>query len=195
VLAKGNYELFETLHRHRILVLGSRHSFMWLKAGLGDITVRTSPHHAKRRSLKGGWFLLVDFRNHAKFKDMQHLFLENGDRYRVLLLPNGLPSDNDLQKRVVATRTSIAREELEKYVEHLAQSEFRKQRPGGRTTAVEANPPIANFNRLTVDQVIRRLRRRGLEELLRAREYERVHKNRKTLLRAIDELLEQKKAT
>jgi hypothetical protein len=46
--------------------------------------------------------------------------------------------------------------------------------------------PIDDYDRLTVDEVRRRLRTLGPAEIRRVRSYERRHKNRSTLLEALD---------
>jgi hypothetical protein len=64
-----------------------------------------------------GKYFLVDFKDDPNFRDMPHLFLEKGERYQEFLLPSGLPTKLDPQKRLVVTRKTIAREELEDYLQ------------------------------------------------------------------------------
>jgi hypothetical protein len=119
VLEKGRYELFETNHHHRILVLNQTEWFAWVQGQQGDILVLSDSDHQKARTLQQGQFYLVDFRDDPKFKDMPHLFLQDGDRYQELMLPNGLPTEQDRQKRVVKTDETLPREELEEYLRQL----------------------------------------------------------------------------
>jgi hypothetical protein len=51
---------------------------------------------------------------------MPHLFLQKGDKYKEFLVPNGLPTEDDPQKRFVVTRNSLSQEELEHYLKHPA---------------------------------------------------------------------------
>jgi hypothetical protein len=138
VLEKGRYELFETNHHHRILVLNQKEWFAWVEGQQGDILVLSDSDHQKVRTLQQGQFYLVDFRDDPKFKDMPHLFLQDGDRYQELMLPNGLPTEQDRQKRVVKTDETLSREELEEYLKHPAPAgpgEERMERPGGGSMA------------------------------------------------------------
>jgi hypothetical protein len=133
VREKGHYELFETNHHHRILVLNNRQWFAWVQGQQGDILVLTDSDHQKARTLQQGQFYLVDFEDDPKYKDMPHLFLQDGDRYQELMLPNGLPTEQDRQKRVVKTDEPLPREKLEGYLKHPAPAgpgEERVGRPG-----------------------------------------------------------------
>ncbi len=49
--------------------------------------------------------------------------------------------------------------------------------------------PIKDYQHLTVDQVTRRLKGRSHQQLEKIKEYERDHKNRKTLMEQIDRRL------
>jgi hypothetical protein len=138
VREKGRYELFETNHHHRILVLNNRQWFAWVRGQQGDILVLTDSDHQKARTLQQGQFYLVDFEDDPKYKDMPHLFLQDGDRYQELMLPNGLPTEQDRQKRVVKTDQTLPREKLEEYLKHPAPAgpgEARMGRPGGGSMA------------------------------------------------------------
>jgi hypothetical protein len=57
-------------------------------------------------------------------------------------------------------------------------------------TANEREVPLPGFNEITVEQAERRLRRLSPEKLRRVRAYELAVKRRKTVLAAIDRLLE-----
>jgi glycogen synthase len=56
-------------------------------------------------------------------------------------------------------------------------------------TGVDREVPVPGFNELTVEQAAKRLRRLPPDKLRRVRAYELAHKNRKTVLAAIDPLL------
>lgn len=57
--------------------------------------------------------------------------------------------------------------------------------------ANEREVPLPGFNEITVEQAEKRLRRLSPEKLRRVRAYEAAVKKRKTVLAAIDRLLEQ----
>lgn len=120
IIDKGRYELFKSSHRHRILVLGGRKWFALIRGQQGQLIVRSDSNHVKSETLQQGRYYYVDFRNDPKFEDQPHLFLQKGERYRELVLPNGLPTNADPQKRIVLTRKSIAAAELERYLRRPA---------------------------------------------------------------------------
>ena len=55
-----------------------------------------------------------------------------------------------------------------------------------RATAPERSLPIANYEELTAEQVLRRLDRLSLSELRRVRRHEARHKKRKGILEELD---------
>lgn len=114
---RGRYELVEDEHGHRFLVLGRRW-YAWVEGQKSPILVRTDSDHRKERVLRRGNFLHVDFKNEPKFRDVPHLFLENGDEYEELLLPNGLPTGTDPQKRLVVPHKALSKKELEDRLGH-----------------------------------------------------------------------------
>jgi hypothetical protein len=120
IIAQGTYELFETNHHHQILTLDGRHWFALVRGQKSDILVRSDADHIKDHTIQQGRFYLVDFDQDPKFSDMPHLFLEADGHYEEWLLPNGLPTDRDPQKRVVLTNDMLSKQELEGYLRHPA---------------------------------------------------------------------------
>jgi len=123
IMSEGSYELLETINGNEILRLEEEGGSRWfavVRGQKGDIIVRSDADHVKRRTIARGRFYLVDFVDDPKFKDMPHLFLERDGGYLEWLLPNGLPSEADPQKRVVLTDEVLDREELEYYLRHPA---------------------------------------------------------------------------
>jgi hypothetical protein len=116
----GRYSLFEDQHGHRFLVLNGERWYVWIEAQKSPILVRTDSDHKKKRDIQHGKFFLVDFKDDPKFKDMPHLFLQKGNAYQEFLVPNGLPTDRDPQKRFVVTRHTLPKKELEAYLKHPA---------------------------------------------------------------------------
>jgi hypothetical protein len=132
----GRYALMQDAHGHRFLVLNDERWFVWIEGQKSPLIVRTGPGHEKLRSVRRGKFYLVDFEDDPNFRDMPHLFLQSGERYREFLLPNGLPDDRDPQKRFVVTRHFIAKRELERYlVAGSAGSSRRAARGASRRAA------------------------------------------------------------
>jgi hypothetical protein len=111
----GRYELVEDEHGHRFLVLGKRW-YVWIKGRKSPILVRTDSGHRRQRVLQRGRYLHVDFEDDPKFRDMPHVFLEKGDQYEELVLPNGFPTLADPQKRLVVSRKTLPKSELDDYL-------------------------------------------------------------------------------
>ncbi len=141
ILDKGRYELFKSAHRHRILVLGGRKWFALIRGQRGQLIVRTDSDHEKTETLQRGRYYYVDFRKDPKFEDLPHLFLQKGERYQELILPNGQPTRTDPQKIIVSTRKSLPAAELERYLRHPAPSgpgDARRRTRARRTTTRRA---------------------------------------------------------
>ena len=79
IISRGRYELFEDEHGHRFVALGGRRAYAWIEGQKSPLLVRTGSNHRKQRVLQR--------------RDMPHLFLESGEEYQELVLPNGLPTD------------------------------------------------------------------------------------------------------
>lgn len=286
---RGDYELFLTEHQNRILALDGEKFFAWVETQQGDLLVRSNPGHRKERTLRRGRFYFADFEHEPKFKDMPHLFLQRDDRFEELMLPNGLPTENDPQKKIVKVDETLGVNEVESFVERpeksgeekraeassaverpsrgegaslggepvaeRRESEFRRpeitgggqavqsreafdredvrregmesaspalqplggaqteamrdegaeRKPFGTAqpererrepsrafgqTGAHADLPIENFNELSVKVARKRLDGLSRHELRRLREFEEGHKNRKTMLEAIDRRLD-----
>ena len=120
VQRRGRYSLFETPRQNRILVLGQDQWFAWVGGQQGDILVRSDREHERDRTLQEGEFYLVEFEDDPDFTDVPHLFLEKNGEFVEVILPNGLPTDSDSQKRVVGTEKTISRDKLTQRVSTAA---------------------------------------------------------------------------
>jgi hypothetical protein len=110
---KGDYELFETTRGHRILVLNGERWFAWVEGQQGELLVHSASDHEKDHTIQEGQFYLADFQDDPKFQNNQpHLFLQKGDEFQELIIPNGLPTGQDHQKKVVSTGDTMPRDEL-----------------------------------------------------------------------------------
>ncbi len=114
----GNYELFETTHGNRILVLNGERWFAWVEGQRGEILVLTDSDHEKDHTIQEGQFYLADFEDDPKFQDNPHLFLERDGNFQELIVPNGLPTEHDNQKKVVSTDETAGKDELKEHLEH-----------------------------------------------------------------------------
>ena len=114
---KGHYELFETTNGNHILVLNGERWFAWVEGQQGEILVHTDSDHEKDHMIQEGQFYLADFEDDPKFQDNPHLFLQKEDRFEEAILPNSLPTEQDKQKKIVATDETVAQDELTDYLE------------------------------------------------------------------------------
>ncbi len=114
---RGRYELFKTTRGHRILVLNDERWFAWVEGQRGEILVRSDPDHEKDHTIQEGEFYLVDFEDDPNYQDNPHLFLQKGDRFEEMIVPNGLPTDEDHQKRIVGAGKTVPQDELTSYLE------------------------------------------------------------------------------
>lgn len=96
-----------------------------------------------------------------------------------MVIPNGLPTRSDHQKRVVWTGNSIKRDELEQYLKEPTPA-------GSGEAAADDDLPIKGYDELTAAQIAEQLDDLSIEELAQVRRYEQQHKARKTVLEAID---------
>lgn len=126
---RGRYELFLTARDHRILVLNDERWYAWVEGDRGELLVRSDADHERRESIEGGRFFLVDFEDDPQFKDMPHLFLQKDDRYQEMMVPDGLPTEQDRQKKIVRTEHTIAKGDLEAYLEHSEDADAARKRP------------------------------------------------------------------
>jgi len=118
IKAQGQYELFETTHHHKVLVLDKKQWFAAVKGQQGDILVKSDEEHEKDHTLQHGKFFIADFKDDPKFNDVTHLFLEKGENYQEIVLPNGLPTNRNTQKKIVWTDETMPKDDLEYYLDH-----------------------------------------------------------------------------
>lgn len=182
----GRYALFETPRENRILTLGSDLWFAWVKGDQGDILVRSDEDHERARTLQEGEYYLVDFQADPSFTDVPHLFLERDDHFQELILPNGLPTPDDTQRRVVETEKTMERDELERNLAGSTRPEISEE---GVTISSDRELPIPDFDELSVRGAKPRLDDLNADELRRLRSYEAENKKRKTLIHEIDRRL------
>ena len=187
VQRRGRYALFETPRQNRILVLGQDQWFAWVGGQQGDILVRSDRDHERDRTLQEGEFYLVDFENDPDFTDMQHLFLEKNGDFVEVILPNGLPTDNDSQKRVVGTEKTISRDKLTRHVATAGTT--GESLAAERKGSFDHELPIPDYDELSVRGAKVRLDALSPDELRILRAHEEQNKMRKTLIHEIDRRL------
>lgn len=127
VKKNGNYELFETTKGHQILTLDEKEWYALVEGQKGDIIVHSDSDHEKKKTLQKGEFYLADFKDDPEFRDMPHLFMEKGNQFTELILPNGLPTKSDHQRKLVRTDEKIPKSKIREHIEGKGNKGSEKQ--------------------------------------------------------------------
>lgn len=127
---EGKHELFETTKGHLILNLDDREYYAFVEGQQGDIIVKSDSDHEKDKSVTKGKFYLAEFEDDPEFQDMPHLFMEDGGKFRELVLPEGLPSGSDKQKKLVRSDDKIPKDKVLEHVKGKGDSGNEKQYEG-----------------------------------------------------------------
>lgn len=111
LIQEGRYDLYETSHDTRMLLL-DKAQYAWIKAeNIGDILVMTSAKSfPKNIILASGNFRLYKVKDEPDFTDLLHLELHAGKgSWQGYLLPLGLPNTKNKRRRIVPTDEIITR--------------------------------------------------------------------------------------
>lgn len=113
---EGKYELFKTNHGHNILNLDDQNYFAFIEGEQGDVIIKSDSDHKKEKTVSKGKYYYADFEDDPEFKDMRHLFMEDGSKFKEIILPEGLPKKNDYQKKLVRTDEKISKDKVEEHI-------------------------------------------------------------------------------
>ena len=114
---QGHYELFETTKGHQILTLDEQDWFALIETNQGELIVHSDSDHEKEKTLQKGDFYLADFQDDPDFNDIPHLFLQEKDQYGELILPNGLPTSQDHQKKLIRSDEKFSADKVKQHVQ------------------------------------------------------------------------------
>lgn len=123
----GHYELIETTKGHQVLNLDNKEWYALVEGQQGGLVVHSDSDHEKKKTLQEGEFFLADFKDDPEFQDMPHLFLEQGSHYLELILPNGLPTKSDHQKKLIRTDEQVPKNKVKEHVEGKGDAGTEKQ--------------------------------------------------------------------
>lgn len=127
---QGHYELFETTKGHQILNLNDEQWYAVVEGQQGDLLVHSDSDHEKKKTLQEGEFYLANFKDDPEFRDMPHLFLQDGKQYSEFILPNGFPTKSDHQKKLIRSDEKISKDKVKKHVEGKGDVGTEKQYQG-----------------------------------------------------------------
>lgn len=113
---EGKYELYKTNHGHDILNLDDENYFAFVNGDQGDVIIKSDSDHKKEKTVSKGKYYYADFKDDPEFKDMRHLFMEDGEKFSEIILPEGLPKESDYQKKLVRTDEKIPKDKVKEHV-------------------------------------------------------------------------------
>lgn len=125
-IEEGKYVLFKTTKDHPILKLGDNF-YALVEGQKGDIIVSSNSDHKKKKTIAKGGFYYVDFEDDPEFQDMPHLFLKDGNKYRELILPEGLPGKQDKQKKIIHTDEKLSENKVLQHIKGKGNKGNEKQ--------------------------------------------------------------------
>ncbi len=127
---EGKYELFKTTEGHEILNIEDKDFYALVEGQKGDIIVHSDSDHEKKKTISSGKYYFAEFDDDPEFQDMPHLFMEDGKKFRELILPNGFPTKSDHQKKLVRTSKKISASKVQEHVKGKGNKGSEKQYEG-----------------------------------------------------------------
>lgn len=127
---EGTHELFRTSHGHHILNLDDKDFYALVEGQQGDIIVYSDSDHKKQKSLSKGKYYYADFKDDPEFKDMRHLFMKDGSKFREIILPEGLPKKSDKQKKLVRESKKLSEKKVLEHMKGKGKKGSEKQYSG-----------------------------------------------------------------
>ncbi|PRY09968.1 Rho termination factor-like protein [Pontibacter ummariensis] len=124
---EGNYELFQTTKGHEILTLDQQDWYAVVETSQGHILVKSDADHKKDKTVDKGAYYLADFEDDPEFKDMPHLFLKDGKKYKEFVIPQGMPTEGDTRKKVIMPDEEIKEGKVEYHVKGSGNKGSEKQ--------------------------------------------------------------------
>lgn len=110
LLKDGRYELLETKHQTKILVLDDAF-FAWINVeGIGEILVTSKGIYDTECVLCKGAYRMYEVKDEPNLTDLIHLELFVGDGvWQGYLLTSGLPKDEKRRARIIPTKEIITK--------------------------------------------------------------------------------------
>lgn len=188
---QGRYKRLKTTHGHELLELGGEY-YARVQGQRGEILVRSDRDHEFETTLERGRYRYVEFNNDPEFKDMPHLFLQQGDTYREIMLPNGLPTRANHQKKLIETGNTPATSKIDGYLANPAAAGPGEKAANRARGSNEPNLPVTDYASKTVEEVKREARKLSKDELRQVKRHEQKNKDRATAERSLERELERR---
>ncbi|MCE3236370.1 MAG: hypothetical protein K0Q50_2561 [Vampirovibrio sp.] len=107
IVRKGQYQLFETTQRYRMLSLDNRDFYIW--RGADSLELSDLGHEAAEIMHQGDYLLFTPDSKAVTEETNLYLACQEGSRYRMYELTQGLPTE---ENRLVAIRETQERPTL-----------------------------------------------------------------------------------
>lgn len=163
----GHYELFETTNGNQILDLDHKNWYALVEGQKGDLIIHSNSDHQKKQTLHQGEYYLADFQNDPEFRDIPHLFLEKGRKFLEFVLPNGLPTKSNHQKKLIRTDELLDKGKVKEHVEgegnEGSEKQYENKKEGLRTKTKQElyeeakKKGIQGRSKMSKEELIRRL--------------------------------------
>lgn len=110
LLRKGEYQLIETKGQTKILTIDDN-TYAWVNVSeIGEILVTSHNPHKTDNILALGKYRLYEVKDEPNLTDLQHLELLVGNgRWQGYLLTSGLPTVENIRKRIIPTEELITK--------------------------------------------------------------------------------------
>ncbi|MGB7786307.1 MAG: Rho termination factor N-terminal domain-containing protein [Salinimicrobium sp.] len=168
---EGNYELYKTNHGHDILNLDDENYFAFVEGDQGDVIIKSDSDHKKEKTVSRGKYYYADFKDDPEFKDMRHLFMEDGEKFSEIILPEGLPKESDYQKKLVRTDEKIPKDKVREHVKGKgnkgSEDQYEGKKEGLRNKSKEElydkaqNQDIEGRSKMDKEELIKKLQEGG----------------------------------
>lgn len=127
---EGKYELFKTTRGHDILSLDDKNYYALIGGDKGDLIIKSDSDHKKDKTEAKGKYYFADFDDDPEFQDMEHLFLQDGEKFREMILPEGFPKGSDYQKKLVREDKKLSKNKVMEHVKGKGNKGGEKQYEG-----------------------------------------------------------------
>ncbi|MDX1651939.1 MAG: Rho termination factor N-terminal domain-containing protein [Brumimicrobium sp.] len=155
---EGKFELFKTNEDNEILSYDGN-NYAFIEGKKGDIIVYSDTDYSdkKENMIAQGKFYYVDFEDDENFNAMPHFFMEHNDHFREILLPNGFPTAEDKQKKLVRVDEELPKEKVFKSLGISRNKEVLKKKNKDELYDMAKEEDIDGRSEMTKEELINEL--------------------------------------